>query len=115
MVVAMTQKHDYQQSIHAKGQCAYCGELEAHPIHGKSTELTSLKEIKQRLAAIEQAQGVLCERLDALAAIVQNGQMQEHKNLEAILTKLDALQAKELIGDFKRNGRKSWRKSKKRK
>ena len=77
-----------------------------------------------RLATIEQGQSVLCERLDALlrddkvkslAALMQHAQMQEHKNLEAILAKLDALQAKELIGDFKRNGRKPCRKSKSKK
>lgn len=67
------------------------------------TEMTSLKEIKQRLATIEQGQdklearidavaigqGVLCERLDALTeqvkmvgCVVQNGQMQAHDQAE---------------------------------
>ena len=87
-----------------------------------------LDKLMQGQAALdnhrEMDNAVLCERLDALlrddrvksfAALMQHAQIQEHKNLEAILTKLDALQARELIGDFKRKGRKSWRKSKKRK
>jgi len=54
------------------------------------------KEVGQRLAAIEQGQSVLCERLDSLAssqaglaAIIQNGQMQVHQQMENLASQLE--------------------------
>src|SRR5579859_1772491 len=62
-------EHEYQESRYVKGQCAFCGDYKAN--HGKPTEMTSLVEIKRRLAAIEQGQGVICERLDGLVTFCQ--------------------------------------------
>lgn len=49
--------------LHAFQKCPQCD---------APTEMASLREIKQRLAAIEQGQGVICERLDALAKRVSD-------------------------------------------
>ena len=80
-------------------------------------------KFEAKLAAIEQSQGVLCERLDelalrlqSLAAVVQNGQMQDHANLEEILDKLDAIQGALLHEQFRKGkGGKPCRKSKSKK
>lgn len=59
----MTYRGD--QTAHESGCPALSGYVACTCAKPK-TEMTSLLEIKQRLAAIEQGQGVLCERLDKL-------------------------------------------------
>jgi len=103
--------------------------------------MTSLREIKERLAAIEQSQGVLCERLDAnaidfgalmvklcdLAAKLDKISMedQEHYNrllimisvtCDTLSKKLDAIQGALLHEQFRKGkGGKPCRKSKSKK
>lgn len=80
------------------------------------TEMTSLTEIKARLVAIEQGQGVLCERMDRILARMEEPLNISGVDREAVLEsmarekrmekKLDCLQGKELLSQFKANGHK---------
>ena len=74
----MGDRHGFVDGYHIPNLCKYCGEPRVSGRHVLG-EMTSLLEIKQRLAAIEQGQGVLCERLDKILA-----RMEEPLNISGV-------------------------------
>lgn len=74
---------------------------------GAPTEMTSLTEIKARLAAIELGQDNLWAKLDSVMNTITECDAKNAEELERRLAKkLDCLQGKELLSQFKANGHK---------
>jgi len=73
-----------------------------------------VEKVDTKLAAIEQGQGVLCERLDALRGDAESAGLKRDTQLIEIQQKLDAIQGALLLRDFKKGARQC-RKSKSKK